>query len=341
MLEGVRVLDLSRLLPGGYCSMLLARLKADVIKVEAPGAGDPLRGLPSGAAIFAALHAGKRSVALRLKSETGRAALLRLAEGSDVLLEGFRPGVMDRMGLGFARLSAVNPRLVYCAITGYGSTGPMRERAGHDLNYLARAGLLSLMPPSDSLPSIPAVQVADLAGGTQAALLILGALLERARTGRGRRLEVSMTDVARSWLTAQRAALDAGESGLSLTGELPCYRVYAAADGFISVAALEPRFWEAFCESIGLPELRVRQADPAAAAEVAAVLKTRTRADWMAHFGDRDVCVEPVLSLAEAEADPQAAAIRRPAPAVGEHTSQVLLEAGLSPQAIEALERTA
>ena len=317
--------------------MLLARLGADVVKVEPPGSGDPLRVLPGGAAYFNALHAGQRSVTLRLKTDGGRAALLRLAGRSDVLLEGFRPGVMERLGLGFDRLREANPQLVCCAITGYGS-GPDRARAGHDLNYVARAGLLSLMPRAEARPTIPAVQVADLAGGMQAAILILGALLERGRTGVGRRLEVSMTDVARSWLTTQRAAFQASEPGVPLTGELPCYHVYAVRDGFLTVAALEPVFWGAFCASIGRPDLAARQADPSAIAEVAAVLEPRTRAEWMVHFGERDVCVEPVLTLDEADPDPGAGSPLRPAPALGEHTREVLAEAGLSPEAIAALE---
>lgn len=337
MLEGVRVLDLSRLLPGGYCSMLLTRMGADVIKIEAPATGDPLRALPAGAAVFEALHAGQRSVTLRLNSDAGRAALLALAKTGDVLLEGFRPRVMERMGAGFERLSAANPGLVYCALTGYGSRGLLHGRAGHDLNYLARAGVLSLMPRSQGGPAIPAVQVADLAGGMQAAILILGALLERTRTGRGRRLEVSMTDVARSWLTAQRAAFHAGQSGPRLTGELPCYHLYPVADGFLSVAALEPRFWEAFCDAIGRPDLKPRQADTSAVPEVAGVLGPRTRAQWMDHFGDRDVCVEPVLTLEEAEPDPQAGDVPRPAPALGEHTREVLSQAGLEPRLIETV----
>ena len=335
MLSDVQVLDLSRLLPGGYCTLLLARLGAGVVKVEPPGRGDPLRVLPGGGAYFNALHAGKRSITLRLKTDGGRAALLRLAGRSDVLLEGFRPGVMERLGLGYDRLREANPRLVYCAITGYGS-GPDRARAGHDLNYLARAGILSMMPHADGRPVIPAVQIADLAGGMQAAILILGALLERRRTGVGRRLEVSMTDVARSWLTTQRAALQAGQPGIPLTGELPCYHVYAVRDGFLTVAALEPRFWEAFCASIARPDLIARQVDPSAVAEVAAVLEPRTRSDWMAQFGDRDVCVEPVLTLDEAEPDPGAGSPSRPAPALGAHTLEVLTEAGLSPEAIAA-----
>ncbi|HYM49838.1 MAG TPA: CaiB/BaiF CoA-transferase family protein [Candidatus Limnocylindrales bacterium] len=336
-MQGVRVLDLTRLLPGGYATMLMARMGADVVKVEAPGHGDPLRALPGGAAYFAALHAGKRSVALRLKSEAGRRALLKLAERSDALIEGFRPGVMDRLGLGFEVLRRANPRLVYCAITGYGSTGPLRARAGHDLNYLARAGVLSLMPPSGRAPAIPAVQLADLAGGMQAIILVLAALLERERTGRGRRVEVAMTDVARSWLTTQRAVFQAGEPGIPLTGELPCYHVYPTRDGFLTVAALEAPFWQAFCDAIDRPDLCGRQLDPTAIDEVAGVLERRTRAEWMARFGDKDVCVEPVLSLGEAEPDPGAGVALAPAPALGQHTREVLAESGLSLAEIDAL----
>jgi crotonobetainyl-CoA:carnitine CoA-transferase CaiB-like acyl-CoA transferase len=218
---------------------------------------------------------------------------------ADVLVEGFRPGVMERMELGHAALSAINPALVYCAITGYGSTGPMAARAGHDLNYLAVSGALSLMTLRDGIPAIPGLQVADLAGGLQAAFLIAAALASRAKTGRGQRIEVSMTDLMRSWTALPRAARRAGLPGLPLTGELPCYHVYAVADGFLTVAALESDFWADFCGAIGRADLQARQFDPGAIGAVQATLKTASRADWMTRFADRDVCVEPVLSLDE------------------------------------------
>jgi alpha-methylacyl-CoA racemase len=337
MLHGVRIIDLTRLLPGGYATMLLARMGADVIKVEAPGHGDPIRGLPGGAAYFNALHRGKRSVAIRLKTEAGRRAFRKIVERADVLLEGFRPGVMERLGLGYDALRENNSRLVYCAITGYGSIGPYRDRAGHDLNYLARAGVLSPMPNAGHVPAVPTVQVADLAGGMQAVIVTLAALIERERTGQGSRLEIAMTDVARSWLTTQRAVFSVNQPGILLTGELPCYHVYAVRDGFLTVAALELPFWQAFCESIARPDLIPRHADPPATAEVAAVLRGRTRAEWMAHFGDRDVCVEPVLSLAEADPDPGAHTSMSPAPALGQHTQEVLAEAGLTSDDIRAV----
>ncbi|TMB71551.1 MAG: CoA transferase [Chloroflexi bacterium] len=297
-LDGVRVLDLSRLLPGGYCTQLLQAQGATVTKVESL-AGDPIRSLPGGAAYFEVLHQGKQLLTLDLHSPSGRQAFLGLVLDADVLVEGFRPGRMERMDLGYAALAAINPALVYCAITGYGSSGDMARRAGHDLNYLARSGALSLMPRHDRVPAIPGILVADLAGGLQAAFLIAAALAGRAQTGRGRRVEVSMADLMRSWTALPRAAQRAGLIGVSLTGELPCYHVYSVADGFLTVAALESAFWAEFCHAIDRDDLTGRQFDPAAIEAVQATLGGASRAEWAARFGDRDVCVEPVFSLEE------------------------------------------
>ena len=299
-LDGLRVLDLSRLLPGAYCAQLLQAQGATVIKVE-PRAGDPIRALPGGPAYFEALHRGQQVITLDLRSPSGRQDFLGRVIDADVLVEGFRPGRMERMELGYASLAAINPALVYCAITGYGSTGVMARRAGHDLNYLAVSGALSLMPERDGVPAIPGLQVADLAGGLQAAFLIAAAVSARLKTGRGRRVEVSMTDLVRSWTALPRAVQRAGLAGLPLTGELPCYHVYGVADGFLTVAALEFPFWAEFCRVIDREDLKGRQFDPAATDAVAATLLQATRAEWMARFGDRDVCVEPVLSLEESE----------------------------------------
>ncbi|HXN02189.1 MAG TPA: CoA transferase [Candidatus Dormibacteraeota bacterium] len=301
-LDGVRVLDLSRLLPGAYCTHLLQAQGAAVTKVESP-TGDPIRALPGGEAYFDALHRGKELLTLDLRSEAGRQALRRRVLDADVLVEGFRPGVMERMELGYAALAAINPALVYCAITGYGSSGSMAQRAGHDLNYLARSGALSLMPLRDGTPTIPGFQVADLAGGLHAAFLIAAALTSREKTGHGRRIEVSMTDLMRSWTVLPRAARRAGLPGLPLTGEQPCYHVYLVADGFLTVAALEPDFWAEFCQTIDREDLKERQFDPAAIEAVQATLGKATRAEWMARFADRDVCVEPSLTLEESEGD--------------------------------------
>lgn len=300
LLDGVRVLDISRLLPGGYCTQLLQAQGAQVTKIEPP-AGDPIRALPGGAAYFEALHRGKQLFTLDLRTDAGRETLRRRVVDADVLVEGFRPGVMERMEVGYAALAAINPALVYCAITGYGSGGPLAGRAGHDLNYLARSGALALMPPHDGVPTIPGLQVADMAGGLEAAFSIAAALVARARTGRGSRVEVSMTDLMRSWTVLPRAARQAGVRGLPLSGELPCYHVYAVADGFLTVAALEADFWAGFCEAIERGDLRDRQFDPAAIEAVQARLRTATRAEWAARFGDQDVCVEPVFTLEESE----------------------------------------
>ena len=297
-LDGVRVLDLSRLLPGGYCTQLLQAQGATVTKVESL-AGDPIRSLPGGAAYFEVLHQGKQLLTLDLHSPSGRQAFLGLVLDADVLVEGFRPGRMERMDLGYGALAAINPALVYCAITGYGSGGAMARRAGHDLNYLARSGALSLMPRHDRVPAIPGILVADLAGGLQAAFLIAAALASRAQTGRGRRVEVSMADLMRSWTALPRAVQRAGLMGVSLTGELPCYHVYSVADGFLTVAALESAFWAEFCHAIDRDDLTGRQFDPAAIEAVQATLGGASRAEWAARFGDRDVCVEPVFSLEE------------------------------------------
>jgi alpha-methylacyl-CoA racemase len=302
LLDGVRVLDLSRLLPGAHCTQLLQAQGAEVTKIEPP-AGDPIRALPGGEAYFEALHRGKRLLKLDLRSEAGRETLQQRVLDTDVLVEGFRPGVMERLEVGYSTLSAINPALVYCAITGYGSSGPMARRAGHDLNYLARSGALSLMPLRDGAPAIPGLQVADLAGGLQAAFLIAAALASRVQTGRGCRVEVSMTDLMRSWTTLPRAAQRAGLPGLPLTGELPCYHVYTVSDGFLTVAALESDFWTEFCQALDREDLAARQFDEAAITEVQAILQTASRTEWMTRFAARDVCVEPSLSLEESEAD--------------------------------------
>src|SRR6202011_3294675 len=208
-----------------------------------------------------------------------------------------------RMELGYAALAAINPALVYCAITGYGSSGAMAARAGHDLNYLARSGALSLLPLRDAAPAIPGLQVADLAGGLQAAFLITAALAARVETRRGGRVEVSMSDLMRSWTALPRAARRAGLPGLRLTGELPCYHVYPVADGFLTVAALEADFWAEFCHAIAREDLKDRQFDPAAIGAAEALLNKASRAEWMDRLGDLDVCVEPALRLEELEGD--------------------------------------
>jgi alpha-methylacyl-CoA racemase len=317
-LAGLRVLDLSRLLPGGFCSLLMADFGADVIKVEDTGMGDYVRYSPplydgadptAASALFLALNRGKRSIRIDLKQDAGRDVLLRLVRDADVLLESFRPGVMDRLGVGYERLREENPRLVYCAITGYGQDGPYAARAGHDMNYLALAGLLGLTGEPDGPPVQAAGQIADIGGGAlMAAFGILAALRERDRSGEGQLVDVSMTDGALSWLAMVAARYFAdgrtpkrGEP--ELAGGLICYRPYRCADGWVTLGALEPKFWRAWCEGVGRPDLVEQQFAAVGSdvhGEVEAVFAERTRADWRAFNDVHDCCLEPVLALDEA-----------------------------------------
>jgi alpha-methylacyl-CoA racemase len=317
-LAGLRVLDLSRLLPGGFCSLLMADFGADVIKVEDTGMGDYVRYSPplydgadptAASALFLALNRGKRSIRIDLKQEAGREVLLRLVRDADVLLESFRPAVMDRLGVGYERLREENPRLVYCAITGYGQDGPYAARAGHDMNYLALTGLLGLTGEPDGPPVQAAGQIADIGGGAlMAAFGILAALRERDRSGVGQLVDVSMTDGALSWLAMVAARYFAdgrtpkrGEP--ELAGGLICYRPYRCADGWVTLGALEPKFWRAWCEGVGRPDLVEQQFAAVGSdvhGEVEAVFAERTRAEWRAFNDVHDCCLEPVLDLDEA-----------------------------------------
>lgn len=345
-LKGVRVLDLTRLLPGAFCTMLLADAGADVIKVEEPGTGDYMRWTPplveGQSALFDAINRNKRSVELDLKSERGKEVLLRLVDTADVLVEGNRPGVMERLGLAWAVLHARNRKLVVCSITGYGQHGPFASRAGHDLNYMAIAGGLGLNGESDGPPVPLSVQVADIGGGgVQPAVDILAALVAVQRGGEGRWIDVAMTDGAVRWLTLAFAARDHGErvarGDQRLAGRYPCYRVYECADGrYYSVAALEPKFWEALCSALGRSDLTGVQFSEDATAHQAVedVFRSRSRDEWGQVLSQADACCEPVLDLDEVSGHPQIAARGLFAksgrgPRLGEHTEEILRELGL------------
>ncbi len=315
-LHGIRILDLSRLLPGPFCTLLLADLGAEVIKVEDVAGGDYARFMApfvgDDGAYFLALNPGKKSLALNLKTEEGRKIFLKLAAKVDVILESFRPGTVDRLGVGYEAVRQVNPRIVYCAISGYGQDGPDRDRAGHDLNYLARSGILGLTGQADGAPSVPAVQIADLSSAMYAAVAILAALRDAERTGEGSYLDIGMLDSAMSWLVMTAAEFAAGERGergkLPLTGKYPCYNIYQTRDGhYMSLGALEPKFWTAFCQATGREDLLpLHYAEtPATHAEVRALFASRTRDEWVALLRDVDCCCEPVQSLNEALSDPQ------------------------------------
>ncbi|MDX6637793.1 MAG: hypothetical protein QOJ01_1304 [Solirubrobacterales bacterium] len=387
-LGDVKVLDLTRLLPGGFCSLLLADLGADVVKVEDTGMGDYVRWAPpyygsdeqqalgTRSALYLALNRGKRSIRVDLKNEAGRDALLRLVKEYDVVLESFRPGVLDRLGCGYEAMRVANPGIVYCAITGYGQTGPNTARAGHDMNYLGLVGLLGLTGEPGGPPIQAAGQIADLGGGAlMAAFGVLAALRERERSGEGQLVDVSMADGALSWLAMTAAAfLCEGrlpERGAEqLTGGFVCYHPYEAADGWVTCGALEPKFWRSFCENTGHPELDEKQFErPGSEAweAIAAVFRSKTRDEWRAFIDEHDAMIEPVLDLDEAltselvreremvvEVDqPELGPVRllgapvklsrtpaeptRPAPALGEHSEAVLHEAGFGEEEVAAL----
>lgn len=314
-LEGIRVLDLSRMLPGPYCSMMLADLGAEVIKVEEPALGDPTRRSPpiinGKSAPFNQVNRNKKSIAIDLKKVEGREVFLKLASTADCVLEQFRPGVVDRLVINYAALAEINPRIVYCSLTGFGQDGPHRERSGHDLNYLALSGVLGLTTDASGRPVIPGVQVADLAGGMIAGFAILAALMARERTGRGQYVDVSMFDVMLSMLPIPAAHHLAGATipvggKYVLSGAYPFYNVYETGDGkFMTLGALEPKFWANFCRKVGREDLISRQFDSGERREnlfieLRALFKSKSQSDWVEFMRDADCCCEPVLSMAEA-----------------------------------------
>ena len=324
-LEGIRVLDLSRQLPGPFCTWLLADLGADVIRVEDPTAIARARGAAGHSTPAAergydphreVLNRNKRSLVLNLKVAAGREVFYRLVERADVVVEGFRPGVTRRLGIDYETLQARNPRLIYCSLSGWGQTGPYREVAGHDIDYLAVAGVLDLTGPADGPPAIPGVQVADIGGGAlMAAFGIMVALFHRERTGQGQYIDVSMLDGAFAWLGHIIGRFFTGEvwtrgRGL-LNGGVPCYNVYPTADGkYLAVGALEPWFWANLCRRLGREDLIPKQfaggpEGEAVRAELAAIFRTRSRDEWAAELMGADTCVAPVKDLGEALADPQ------------------------------------
>lgn len=323
-LTGLRVLDLSRLLPGPYATLVLADLGATVDKVEEPEGGDYIRQMPplrdDVSGLFYGLNRNKRSLTLNLKQPEGREALKRLVHHCDVLVESFRPGVMDKLGVGESVLRAENPRLIYCAISGYGQTGPDRLKAGHDLNYAARAGLLGYSGESGGAPAFPGVQMGDIGGGSLFALVgILAALHERERTGQGRFVDVSMTDGAlaflhmhlasRLFMGTEGAALQRGKEALN--GGYACYGLYRTADDrWLAVGALEPKFFAGVCERLGRPELledAYAPGEPGARvkAELTRLFAEHPLAYWQERFAGSDLCIEPVAEGDDVLEDPQ------------------------------------
>lgn len=321
-LAGLTVLDLTRLLPGPMCTQHLADLGADVLKVEDPAGGDYARWMGQRQKVnstsFLLFNRNKRSLTLDLKKPEAQQILLKLAADADIVVEGFRPGVADRLGVGYAAVRALNPKVVYASITGYGQDGPWAQRAGHDMNYLAHAGVLDQTGTAGGPPALSNFQIADLAGGSLSAVMgILAALVDAQRTGQGRHVDVAMTDcvlahtvVALSTLNAGQGAEPRGQGRLS--GGQPNYGVYETADGrWLAVGALEQKFWSAFCAAIGTPELEgLGYATGAEGERVRAAVAERVRArplaEWAAVFARVDACVSPVLTPEEALESEQA-----------------------------------
>lgn len=382
-LAGIKVLDLSRLLPGPLASLVLADLGAAVDKIEDAAGGDYLRVMPpqvsakDGAAeptssVFLALNRNKRSAVVDLKKPEAKDAFLRLVRSYDVLLEQFRPGVLDRLGLSHQTLLEHNPRLVICALTGYGQTGPLAHRAGHDLNYLARGGVLGLQGPADRPPAVPGFQLADVSGGLYAVIGIMGALMERARTGKGQIVDVAMIETAMPFAIAGFGLLFGGQTPArgddALTGGIAPYQTYATKDGkAMALASLEPKFWMQFCAGIGrevdMSDLVPGPHQAALKERLREIFAQKTRDEWVAFAKERDCCLEPVLAPEEAKSDPHLAARKMffelaspwgnipqmrtpltspdrahtPPPRQGEHTDAILRDAGFGDEEIAKL----
>ena len=378
-LAGIRVLDLTRLLPGPVCTLYIADLGADVVKIEDTGAGDYARGLggkPGGvSSLFRAVNRNKRSIAVDLKDPRGRAAFHALVRSADALVESFRPGVMAALGIDYAVASAINPRIVYASISGYGQSGPRASLAGHDINYLGYAGVLDQTGARGGPPTVSNLQIADLLGGAaSAAIAMLAALFDAQRAGLGRHIDVAMADASLAHNIMPLCALDElGALHLRgddlLTGGVPCYGVYPTQDGrWLAVGALEPKFWTTLCAALERPDLASAQfargeEGARARGELERIFAGAPLAAWVEKLGTVDCCVTPIATLAEALADPQFAAramvttrpdgshayappfklsghaftVTREAPRQGEHSAEILREAGCDDATIEAL----
>lgn len=376
-LTGVKVLDLTRLLPGPMCTLHLADMGANVLKIEELSVGDYARLMPpmqnKNSVFFHAVNRNKRSIAIDLTKEEGRLLFLKLSETADIIVESFRPGVVNKLGIDYETLKKNNPKLIYCSITGYGQTGPYRDKAGHDINYCAYTGVLDR---KEEQPCIPNFQIADVVGGSlNAAMGILAALVQQKMTGEGQYIDVSIMDGILAHATTALAQVNHGEHGF-LTGALPCYSIYETSDKkFMALGALEFKFWERFCKAIDRPDLVIfhmvaEEQAQKVFAEVSAIFESNTQQFWTDKFKDIDCCVSPILTLKESLDNEQVQArnmihiknypdegevlqfglplkfssfefeVEMPAPLLGEHTQQELLAIGYSEIEINQLRET-
>lgn len=380
-LDGVRVMDLSRLMPGPLCTMILGDLGADVIKVEQPGIGDLTRSaLPfvgdTGAA-YLMLNRNKRSITLNLKNKRAQEVLYKLARSADVFVETFQPGVSETLGVGHETISEINERVVYCSISGYGQVGPYRDLVGHDINYVAYSGILGATGRKSGPPVIPATQISDIQGALYAAIAIIAALYRRQRTGKGEFVDISLMDAAVASMIIPLSFHFAGaptERGeLILSGGVPFYNIYETGDRrFISIAALEPKFWVELCKTVGLEKYEKQQFAGGKEAEeigqdLAAVFREKSRDEWVRIMNEQNIPCAPVYEIREVPSDPHLGSrsmileidtkeygrlhqlatpirfnesqstIRLPPPRLGEHTGQILQEIGYPPEEVEQL----
>ena len=318
-LAGIKILDLSRLLPGPLATQMLADMGAEIIKIEDINSPDYIRFFPpfvdDDSALYLSLNRNKRGIALNLKSEEGKEFFFSLLKTADVVIEQFRPGVLDKMGIGYEYAKSINPKIIYVSITGYGQTGPYAQKAGHDLNYIAISGLLANIGTKEK-PVIPGVQIADVSGSYAAVNGCLAALLQREKTGEGQHVDISMTDSAVPFATLIHAAAWADgrnieRENFQLSGELVNYNVYETADAkFVALGALEPKFWMTFCDAVNKPEWKNKTFGPAdeiqkLKEEVSSLFKNKTRNDWEEFSEQHDVCLSPVLETNELQNNPQ------------------------------------
>lgn len=307
-LIGYRILDFTKLLPGPLATLWMAQQGAEVIKVEAPHSPDTVRWMPptkadGNSVFYHALNAGKKSLSIDYRSEAGREAILKLVESADVVIEQFRPGVMEAFGLGFGTLKKRNPKIILVSITGYGQTGEMAQKPGHDINYLSYSGVLDGLRDSHGNPVIPQAQLADVAGGSMMALnATVTALLHRERTGEGQHVDVAMAkNVAVLQMLRIAEENETGKCDDYLSGRLASYNVYRCADGLhVALGALEPKFWQKFCNLVGHAEWGARLMERELVAEVAALFASQPRSFWTDKLENEDVCLSPVLTLQEA-----------------------------------------